>query len=285
MRRKICRRGRAVRDLDVADRKKHAQTSQREAMNTGGRDPEPFEIEIAAVSDSGTERGHNEDHCGKYVKSRTSGLVAVADGRAAFEGGDLASQRAILGLQRSFRELAPGLSQVQRLVRASRAANYEVYDMAVVVPQLRGMSTTLTAVAVSDGQMTAAHVGNSRVYLVRDGFINQLSKDHTVAAEAAAQTGQHPTTGHDVLTRSLGRELLVPIDLFEIDLIQGDVVIACTDGLYRVLEDVEIAEMVKGLDAASACRRLIDEANHIGTVDNLTVAVVRVVGETPGTRR
>jgi protein phosphatase len=285
MRRKICRGGRAARDVGVADPKKHAQTSQREAMNTGGRDPEPFEIEIAAVSDSGTERGHNEDHCGKYVKSRTSALVAVADGRAVFEGGDLASQRAILGLQRSFRELAPGLSQVQRLVRASRAANYEVYDMAVVVPQLRGMSTTLTAVAVSDGQMTAAHVGNSRVYLIRDGFINQLSKDHTVAAEAAAQTGQYPTTGHDVLTRSLGRELLVPIDLFEIDLVQGDGVVLCTDGLYRVLEDVEIAEMVGGLDAAAACRRLIDEANLVGTVDNLTVAVVRVVGETPGTRR
>jgi protein phosphatase len=204
---------------------------------------------------------------------------------AAFEGADLASQRAILGLQRSFRELAPGMSQVQRLVRATRQANYEVYDMAMVVPQLRGMSTTLTAVAVADGQMTAAHVGNSRVYLVRDGFINQLSKDHTVAAEAAALTGQYPAKGHDVLTRSLGRELLVPIDLFEIDLTQGDVIIVCTDGLYRVLEDLQMAEIAKGLDATTACRRLIDEANLIGTIDNLTVAVVRVVGETPGTRR
>ena len=254
-------------------------------MNTGGRDPEPFEIEIAALSDTGTERGHNEDHCGKYIKSPTSGLVAVADGMATFEGGDLASQRAIVGLQRSFRELAPGMSQVQRLVRAARQANYEVYDMVVIVPQLRGMSTTLTAVAVTDGQMTAAHVGNSRVYLIRDGFINQLSKDHTVAAEAAARTGQHAARGNDVLTRSLGQELLVPIDLFEIDLIQGDVVVACTDGLYRVLEDAEIAEIAKGLDAGSVCRRLIDEANLVGTSDNLTVAVVRMVGETPGIRR
>jgi protein phosphatase len=247
--------------------------------------PEPFEIEMAALSDAGTERGHNEDHCGKYIKSKTCGLIAVADGMATLEGGELASQRAILALMRSFRELAPGMTQTQRLVRAARNANYEIYDMAVVVPQLRGMSTTLTAVSVSDGDMTAAHVGNSRVYLLRDGYINQLSKDHTVAAEAAEQTGHYPLKGSDVLTRSLGRELIVSVDLFEIDLVKGDVVVLCTDGLTRVFEDLEIAELVKGLDAATACRKLIDEANAIGTLDNVSAAVVRVVGETPGTRR
>jgi protein phosphatase len=248
-------------------------------------DPEPFEIEVATLSDAGTERGHNEDHCGKSIKSKTSGLVAVADGMATMEGGELASQRAIVALVRSFCELAPGMTQAQRLVRATRNANYEVYDMAVVVPQLRGMSTTLTAVSVSDGGMTAAHVGNSRVYLLRDGYINQLSKDHTVAALAAEETGHYVPKGSDVLTRSLGRELLVSVDLFEIDLVQGDVVVLCTDGLHRVLEDAQIAELVKGLDAATACHKLIDEANAIGTIDNLTAAVVRVVGETPGLRR
>ena len=247
--------------------------------------PEAFEIEMAALSDAGTERGHNEDHCGKYIKNKTRGLVAVADGMATLEGGELASQRAILALMRSFRELAPGMTQTQRLVRAARNANYEVYDMAVVVPQLRGMSTTLTAVSVSDGDMTAAHVGNSRVYLIRDGYINQLSKDHTVAAEAAQENGHYLIKGSNVLTRSLGRELIVPIDLFEMDLVQGDVVVLCTDGLTRVFEDLEIAELVKGLDAATACRKLIDEANAIGTLDNVSAAVVRVVGETPGTRR
>ena len=246
---------------------------------------EPFEVETATLSDAGTERGHNEDHCGKYIKSKTCGLVAVADGMATMEGGELASQRAILALMRSFRELAPGLTQTQRLVRAARSANYEVYDMAVVVPQLRGMSTTLTAVSISDGDMTAAHVGNSRVYLLRDGYINQLSKDHTVAAEAVEQTGHYLLKGSDVLTRSLGRELIVAVDLFEIELVQGDVVILCTDGLPRVFEDLEIAELVKGLDAASACRKLIDEANAIGTLDNVSAAVVRVIGKTPGVRR
>jgi protein phosphatase len=248
-------------------------------------EPEPYEIEVAAISDTGSERGHNEDHCGKWVKSKTAALVAVADGMTTFEGGELASQRAILALLRSFREQAAGMTQTQSVLRAARQASFEVYDMAVVVPQLRGMSTTLTAVAVSNAELTAAHVGNSRVYLLRDGYINQLSKDHTVGAEAEAATGHYLLKDKDVLTRSLGRELLVAIDVFEIDLVRNDVVIVCTDGLYRVFEDHEIAAMVAGLDAATACRKLVDEANAIGTLDNLSVGVLRVLGETPRKRR
>lgn len=248
-------------------------------------EPEPYEIEVAAISDTGSERGHNEDHCGKWVKSKTAALVAVADGMATFEGGELASQRAILALLRSFREQAAGMTQTQNVLRAARQACFEVYDMAVVVPQLRGMSTTLTAVAVSNAELTAAHVGNSRVYLLRNGYINQLSKDHTVGAEAESAAGQYLLKDKDVLTRSLGRELLVAIDVFEIDLVQNDVVIICTDGLYRVLEDPEIAAIVAGLDATTACRKLVNEANAAGTLDNLSVGVIRVLGETPRRRR
>jgi serine/threonine protein phosphatase PrpC len=243
-------------------------------------EPEPYEIEIAVLSDTGSERGHNEDCCGKWLKSKTAGLVAVADGMATMEGGELASQRAILGLMRSFREQAAGLSQTQCLLRAARQASFEVYEMAVVVPQLRGMSTTLTAVAVSNAELTAAHVGNGRVYLVRDGYINQLSKDHTVAAEAQSSGGQYLLKDSQMLTRSLGSELLVPIDVFEIDLAQNDTVLICTDGLCRVLEDAEMAAIIKGLDAPAACRKLVNEANALGTLDNLSVGIVRVLGET-----
>ncbi len=248
-------------------------------------EPEPYEVDVAVISDTGSERPHNEDHCGKWRKSKTAALVAVADGMATSEGGELASQRAIVALLRSFREQAAGMTQTQRVLRAARQASFEVYDMAVVVPQLRGMSTTLTAVAVSNAELTAAHVGNGRVYLVRDGYINQLSKDHTIGAEAEAATGPYLGKDRDVLTRSLGRELLVPIDVFEIDLVQHDVVVVCTDGLCRVFEDPAISAMVAGLDAATACRKLVDEANAVGTPDNVSVGVVRVVGETPRGRR
>ena len=236
---------------------------------------EPLEIDLAVLSDTGTQLGHNEDHAGKYVKSRNSGLVVVADGMATAEGAELASQRAVLALLQSFRQCPEGMPQTQRLIRAARSASFEVYDLAIVVPQLRGVSTTMTAVAVNGGCMTAAHVGDGRVYLIRDGRILQLSKDHTVAAEAAEQ-GRRGYENDQSLTRSLGRELLVPIDLFETDLVQGDTVIVCTDGLYRVLEESKMLSIVLGLDAATACRHLVDQANLVGTFDNLTVGVVRL---------
>jgi PPM family protein phosphatase len=131
--------------------------------------------------------------------------------------------------------------------------------------------------------MTAAHVGNGRVYLIRDRSIVQLSKDHTVAAEAAEE-GRPGHEDDQSLTRSLGRELLVPIDLFEIDLVAGDAVIVCTDGLYRALDDVDMLNIASGLDAATACRRLVDKANLIGTLDNLTVGVVRMLEGKSGER-
>jgi PPM family protein phosphatase len=83
------------------------------------------------------------------------------------------------------------------------------------------------------------------------------------------------------VTRSLGRELLVPIDIFEIDLAQGDTIVVCTDGLYRALEDADILSIALGLDAATACRRLVDEANLVGTLDNPSVGVVRMLEGRP----
>jgi serine/threonine protein phosphatase PrpC len=245
--------------------------------------PVLFEIDVAVLSETGTSCSHNEDHGAKYLPSSTSGLVAVADGSTTTEGGELASQRAILALMRSFRELPLGMPQTQRLVRAARSANYEVREAALTVPLLAGMSTTLTAVAVTTGRMTAAHVGNGRVYLLRDGDIVQLSKDHTVAATTASD-GRVGTTGDgDRLVRQLGPELVIPVDLFEIDLVQNDVVVVCTDGLHRVLDDARIAALATGADANAACRHLVDHANRLGTPDNLSVGILRMVGETPTT--
>src|SRR5262245_13251341 len=140
-------------------------------------------LELAAVSDAGTEREVNEDHCGSFVESPHCGLVAVADGVSGYEGGETASRTAIEVLLRSYREQAASLSPAKRLYRAVQQANIEVYELALVVPELRGMATTLTAVAIDGVQLAAAHVGDSRLYLARAGEIVQLTKDHTVVAE------------------------------------------------------------------------------------------------------
>jgi PPM family protein phosphatase len=242
---------------------------------------ELFEVDIAVCSDTGATCTRNEDHCGKHRESKTDGLMAVADGMTTTEAGELASQRAVMALLKSYKEIGPGMPQTQRLVRAVRNANYELRETILTVPELRGMSTTLTAVAVSSGKMSAAHVGNGRVYLLRDRQIVQLSKDHTIAGEAEASGV--PPTEHDVdrLTRQLGVELVIHVDLFEMELERNDVVVICTDGLHRVLHDEEIAAHAAGDDAWTVCRRLIEVANRRGTPDNLSVGVLRMLGDTP----
>jgi serine/threonine protein phosphatase PrpC len=236
---------------------------------------EPFSLDVAVATDKGTGCVHNEDHCGSAVHSRRSALLAVADGMTTTEGGEVASERAVSTLIRSFGELSHHLQQTERLVRAVRNANYEIREMALTVPQLGGMATTMTAVSVTDGLMSAAHVGNGRVYLIRGEELVQLSKDHTIAAEA----GPSDDDG-DRVTRQLGTELVIAVDLFEIRLLQHDVVVICTDGLHRVLSEEEIKAIVTSGEADMGCRRLIERANQLGTPDNLSVGVVGVVGPT-----
>lgn len=239
--------------------------------------PEPtsFEIDIAVRGD-----GAEPQRCGHDLTSKTQGIVAVADGRPAGEGGELVSQHAIQALLRTYRELPAGTALTQRMLRAARNASFETYELTAVVPQLREASTTLTAVAVAAGQMTAIHVGNGRVYLARQGTLTQLSKDHTLAAEAAAEGRAYQLPDGDRLTRSLGRELLTPLDVFEMDLRQDDVVVACTCG--AVLPDEVLAKLARAPSAARACCQLLDEAKRRACCDGISVGVVRTVGPTPG---
>jgi protein phosphatase len=236
---------------------------------------------MAALSHPGTERGENEDSCASHRENDECGLVAVADGVSSYDGGEVASQRATEVVVRFFKEQGPGVATMKRLVRAVQQANIEIYDTAVVVPQLRRMCTTLTVVAVDRGEALAAHVGDSRLYLIREGEILQLTKDHTVAAERAnlglmskERLRNHPD--RCVLTRSVGRELIVGVDRITRELAQDDVLIVCSDGLYNALDETEFPRIVKDLDAASGCRALIDAANSLGAFDNVTAAMVRI---------
>jgi protein phosphatase len=245
-----------------------------------------FAFELAAVSDTGTERDHNEDAAGCLVESPTCGILAVADGVSGFSGGETASKTALDTLLAAFREQPASVAPAKRLYRASQQANIEVHDLAMVVPELRGMATTLTALVVDRGDISAAHVGDSRLYRVRGAEVTQLTKDHTVAAEkvrrgtlSAAKARQHPDRG--TLTKSLGRELIAQIDQISFRAEQGDALIVCSDGLYNVLDDAELAHLIAGLSAEAACRRLIDEANERGTIDNASVAVARLTGPIP----
>jgi protein phosphatase len=242
-------------------------------------------LEVACLTDVGTERAQNEDAVGVLAEGEACGVAVVADGISQANAGEVASQMAVEVLLRAYRE-EPTAAPGTRLYRAVQQANIEIYDRQVAVPELRGMSTTLTAAVVDRGELTAVHVGDSRLYLVRAGTITQLSKDHTVAAEKVrlrVMTKERARLSPDrsVLTRSVGRELIVARDRVAQRLLQGDALVLCSDGLHGVLADEELGRLAEGRSAADACRALLDAANALGTPDNLSAAVLRVVGPVP----
>jgi protein phosphatase len=245
-----------------------------------------WSVDFAVVSDRGTERGDNEDACGTYVEGPTHVLVGVADGVSGEHGGEVASQTAVEVTLRAYKESAPSWGPLKRLYRAVQQANIEIHDRALVVTELRRMSTTMTAVTIEGGAAHAAHVGDSRLYLIRGDEVVQKTKDHTVVGErrrmgliSAERARWHPD--RSVLTRSLGRELITAIDRISFSVACGDTLVVCSDGLYNVLGDDELREVVSVGSASLACQALIDAANERGSPDNVTAAVVKVTGQPP----
>ncbi len=250
---------------------------------SAGDNPAEGQILVAALSDRGTRRPVNEDACGIYVESPTYVLAVVADGVSGHEGGEVASQTAVEVTLRAFRESPASWGPLKRIHRAAQQANIEIHDRALVVTELNGMATTLTAIVIFDGILHAAHIGDSRLYLVRDVTILQKTKDHTVAAERtriglSMRPKAHPD--RSTLTRSLGRELIAAIDRITFPLVKGDVLLVCSDGLYNVLEDDELRDQATVGDPSDACEALVRTANARGTPDNLTAAVLKITTET-----
>ena len=255
-----------------------------EADAAGAPIPEAFEL--AMLSDIGTTRSNNEDSCGEWVEAPDAVVFAVADGVGGYEGGEVASKMAIDITLSAYREAPRELGTHKRLGRAIQTANIEVYNHAFTVPELRRMATTLTAVAIENGVLHAAHIGDCRLYLLRGGKITQMSKDHTMVGErvrmglmSEARARNHPDRG--VLLRSLGRELIVSVDRITMPLRQGDELILCSDGLYGVLDTAELMMLTREFGPADACQKLIRNANGRGTPDNLTVAIFKQLAETP----
>jgi len=243
-------------------------------------------FDLAALSDTGTERPNNEDACGHFVEGPEAALFMVADGIGGYEGGEVASRMAVDITIQAYRESPPGWGGAKRLLRAVQRANIEIHNRAIAVPELRRMGTTLTAAVVEGGLLSAAHVGDCRLYLGRRGRISQITKDHTAVAErvrmglmTAARARNHPE--RSMLNRSLGRELIVSVDRFSMPLVQGDRVLVCSDGLYNVLEDRELEHLLHSGGAVAACEGLIEAANTRGSGDNLSAAVFLMTGATP----
>lgn len=249
-------------------------------------EPIPESFELAALSDIGTNRSNNEDFCAHFIEAPDAVVFAVADGVGGYEGGEVASKMAVEVTLKSYRESPREWGAGKRLHRAVQTANIEVYNFALTVPELRRMATTLTAVAIENGVLNAAHIGDCRLYLLRAGKITQISKDHTVVGErvrmglmSEERAKDHPE--RSALLRSLGRELIASLDRITMPLRKDDELILCSDGLYNVLEPAEMVALTREFSAQDACSKLIRHANNRGTGDNLTVAMFKQLAATP----
>jgi serine/threonine protein phosphatase PrpC len=240
-----------------------------------------LEVEFFQLTDVGCVREENEDAVGHWPHEE--GLVfAVADGLGGKAAGEVASALALEVLSREM-ERAPGTWPVgKRLRRAVQEANLEIYNKSITVPELRGMGTTLTASALVGGTLIAAHVGDCRLFLLRDRKLVQLTKDHTWVWEqvqygvlSPEQARTHPR--RHVLTRCLGQELIVGVDVLTTDVRAGDLLIQCSDGVHAKLTEDEIAELAVAHTPEPACRALVRRAREEGGEDNLSVQVAAVV--------
>ncbi len=223
----------------------------------------------------GRVRENNEDTVFPAADGSTDQgvVVAIADGMGGAAGGEIASSTAI----------AAATTFDGSLHERAKHANNTVLAKAATTPALTGMGTTLTIARFTDGEtVEIAHVGDSRAYLLREGDLRQLTRDHTLVAEwvnAGAITPEeakvHPRRG--MLMRSLGVGLEIEVDADEVPLLVGDKLMLCSDGLTGMVDDPDIALILRNAAPSAAVWGLIEAANSNGGKDNISVVVVHVL--------
>lgn len=252
-----------------------------------------LDMEVFWGTDVGRVRDHNEDAIGGAYEDDPPAmargrLFLVADGQSEYVAGEVASSESAKRVYQRY--YADGEPDIHRsLERIFRTTNDALYQQAQENPAQRGMCTTMTAVVIKDNRLFVAHVGNSRLYLIRNGRIVQVTSDHSWVQEQVRagmltwqQAEEHPQ--RNLLTRAIGRAPDVRVDQYERELFPGDILILCSDGLTEEVGDAQIAALaIKSPSAENAVRRLIELANDNGGEDNISVCVIRLSGKILGT--
>ncbi|MCA9508406.1 MAG: Stp1/IreP family PP2C-type Ser/Thr phosphatase [Myxococcales bacterium] len=232
-----------------------------------------------AKSDIGRKRSSNED-C--YFASDEIGLYVVADGMGGHRAGDHASKLAIESATREFiREYDKGCEISEALSRAVANAALRVFNASQDNLDLRGMGTTLSMLAVKNGRAHIAHVGDSRIYCIRNNQIHQLTSDHSLVNEQVQAGIMSPDEARtsalrNIITRAIGHNKTVSADHFSLSVKKGDFFLLCTDGLNNMLIDSEIVGLINSLRPDFAINKMIENSNKNGGDDNITAILVQV---------
>lgn len=251
---------------------------------------ETLRLTVAAVTDT-AGREENQDvaaalviGAGALSDSAEAFLLVVADGMGGHPAGDVASRIALDTLTSAFPTLPEGDLGLA-LKQAYRQANEAVFGAGEVEPTYAGMGTTLTSALLHGKYATVANVGDSRAYLLRGDGLTQVTRDHTMVADEVAQgritaEAARSDPRRNRLTHAIGTNPRLGGNLpsiFELVLLPGDRLLLCSDGLYDVLDDVDISRMLLGQDPGEAARELVALAKQRGTRDNATAVVAAAI--------
>jgi len=231
-------------------------------------------VESAHRTDTGRQRQANED---SYFARDP--VFAVADGMGGAQAGEVASRIAAGAFERGLEKDAPPESQLERI---AKDANREIHELAQRDSSRAGMGTTLTAAMVRGDEVSFGHVGDSRAYVLRDGELKRLTKDHSLVEElrrqgrlTEEQAEEHPQ--RSIITRALGPEPEVNVDTMTFPARDGDVFLLCSDGLTTMVGDEQIKRILsESRNLRSAVARLVEAANSSGGRDNITAVAFRV---------
>jgi protein phosphatase len=257
-------------------------------------------LACVGMSDPGRVREHNEDTIGTDADI---GLVVLADGMGGYKAGEVASGIAVRTVMSLVKEAveredlrrtdaASGLSRPGILLRdAIHRANKIIQQTARTQPHCEGMGTTMVAGLFFDDQLTVAHVGDSRMYRVRDAVISQVTKDHSLMHELVSRGFYTPqqaqrASAKNYVTRALGVEATVEVDVTEVPVVPGDLFLLCSDGLSDMVEDEDIQLTMNtfGANLSTLARQLVLLGNDNGGRDNISVVLVRALDAFPAHR-
>jgi PPM family protein phosphatase len=256
-------------------------------MSVDCTNPKPG-IEAASLTDVGLQRTNNED---SYIYwepeseedfQRKGRLAVVADGMGGYEGGQEASRLAVESVRhvydRDFHD-----DPQQTLILALESAHANIHRYAIEHPEFYGMGTTCTAIAIVDHRLYFAHIGDSRLYLVRGENISRLTRDHSYVGRLvesgivrSEDAESHPQ--RHILTAALGsgRDITPHVPEQPVLLQSNDILILCTDGLWSLIGELDLAQVAMTHAPAEACAKLIQMALERGAPDNVTVVILRV---------
>ncbi|HMV13569.1 MAG TPA: Stp1/IreP family PP2C-type Ser/Thr phosphatase [Nitrosomonas sp.] len=248
-----------------------------------------FHLEIGSLSDTGRCRSVNQDCLGiDGFDSSHNFLAIVADGMGGHQAGDIASRIAVDEIKHHYFVLLKKQSPDQALRQAFQEANTAILTRAQQFPEYQRMGTTLVVLSLNKSAAYFASTGDSRLYLIRENAIQQLTRDHTLVAEmlrkgllSVEQAKNHPDK--HIITHAVGTQEKVFVDTSDLPLLlkYQDCFLLCSDGLYDLVSDAEMLDYATQYPVQQACQKLVDLANTRGGYDNISVIIIKIL-EKPG---